>query len=246
MGCDALREVAPEVALGLLTGEERAEALAHLQGCEACRAVVASLAGAADELLLAAPEATPPPGFKEAVLALLAAEAADVDARSEVGSGAEARRRPVGVGNITGSRPPGGRVRRRAMLLGAAALVAVVVGFGVAAVAGEDGGSDVDVATAEIRTGRGRVVGQATASGDPATVTLTVPGWAEMVERWAPEAGDSSYWLAVELEDGERAMQEVVADRESWSVDVDGPAEEVIGVSVLDGEGRVWCSGRFT
>ena len=32
MDCAELREVAPEVALGLLTGEERAAALAHLQG----------------------------------------------------------------------------------------------------------------------------------------------------------------------------------------------------------------------
>jgi hypothetical protein len=137
-------------------------------------------------------------------------------------------------------------VRRRAVLLGAAALVALVVGLGVAAVAGEDGGDDADVATAEIRTGRGQSVGQATATGDPATVTLTVPGWERMREVWDEEAGDSTYWLAVELDDGTRAMQEVVPDRESWSVDVDGPADAVVSVSVLDGEGRVWCFGRFT
>ncbi|HKY65932.1 MAG TPA: zf-HC2 domain-containing protein, partial [Acidimicrobiales bacterium] len=65
--CDDVREVAPDIALGLLTGEERADALAHLERCEGCRAEVASLAVAADEVLLAAPEAAPPPGFADRV-----------------------------------------------------------------------------------------------------------------------------------------------------------------------------------
>ena len=67
--CEHVREVAPDVALGLLTGEDRAEALDHLEGCEACRAEVASLAVTADEVLLASPEADPPPGFADRVLA---------------------------------------------------------------------------------------------------------------------------------------------------------------------------------
>src|SRR5690606_34746160 len=60
--CAEVRELAPDIALGLLTGEERAAALAHLERCGACRAEVVGLAGAADEVLLLAPGATPPPG----------------------------------------------------------------------------------------------------------------------------------------------------------------------------------------
>src|SRR4030095_8366149 len=41
-----------EPALALLDGDERAAALTHLQTCPACRDEVASLARAADELLL--------------------------------------------------------------------------------------------------------------------------------------------------------------------------------------------------
>ena len=130
------------------------------------------------------------------------------------------------------------------MVLGAAALVVVVVGIGIAAFNDDSGASDPAVATAEIRTGRGGSVGEAAASGDPATVTLTVPGWAEMLEAWGDPT--DTYWLTVEMEDGTRAMEEIVAGRESWSVDVDGPADEVTAVAVLDGEGRVWCTGRFT
>jgi hypothetical protein len=244
MGCDDLRDVAPDVALGLLTGEERAEALAHLQGCEACRAEVASLAGTADEVLLAAPEAEPPPGFRSAVLARLTSEEAD-PAEREVGTRAAAGRRAAGARRFAVVPRPGGRVRRRAAVIGAAALVAVVVSVGVAALAADDGAEDPSVATAEIRTGRGRLVGEATASGDPATVTLTVPQWAVMAERWGDEAGSDTYWITVELEDGTRAMEEAVAGRESWSVEVDGSADEVMTVSVLDDEGRVWCAGRF-
>jgi hypothetical protein len=29
-------------------------------------------------------------------------------------------------------------------------------------------------------------------------------------------------------------------------VRLDSPADEVVTISVLDQEGRVWCSGRFT
>jgi hypothetical protein len=76
--CSQMQDIAPDVALGLLTGEVRAAALAHLEDCAACRAEVASLAGVADELLLTGPEATPPGGFERRVLdRLAAARAAD-------------------------------------------------------------------------------------------------------------------------------------------------------------------------
>ena len=39
--CGRFRELAPEIALGLVAGHERAEALAHLQDCPACRQHIA-------------------------------------------------------------------------------------------------------------------------------------------------------------------------------------------------------------
>jgi hypothetical protein len=71
--CAELRELAPELALGVLDGAERAEALAHVERCGACRAVVGDLTGAAEALPLAAPEAEPPPGFEGRVLRVLGA-----------------------------------------------------------------------------------------------------------------------------------------------------------------------------
>ena len=43
MSCDEFAEVAAELALGVLTGRERAMAIAHLDGCDACREHVRQL-----------------------------------------------------------------------------------------------------------------------------------------------------------------------------------------------------------
>jgi anti-sigma factor RsiW len=64
-----------ELALGELTGRDRADALAHVAGCHACRDEVAAIVATAEQLLLVAPEAEPPPGFESAVLERIAAGA---------------------------------------------------------------------------------------------------------------------------------------------------------------------------
>ena len=45
MGCAEFAGVAAELALGVLTGRERARALAHLDRCDACREVRSELPG---------------------------------------------------------------------------------------------------------------------------------------------------------------------------------------------------------
>jgi hypothetical protein len=223
-GCEQLREVAPDVALGLLTGEERAAALAHLEGCEACRAEVSALAVTADDVLLATPEVMPPQGFERRVLARLA------DLRPQPAHMQPSPRRHRG--------------RRIALAAMTAAAVTVVV-LGVLLVGPDDPGTES--ASAEILTGRGRLVGEATVSGDPAMVAVDVPEWAGLVEAWGKEAGpDATYWLAVEFEDGSRSMTHLTADDASWRVALEVSADDVAGVAVLDGEGRVWCTARFS
>lgn len=68
MDCDALVELAPELALGTVTGEPRARALEHLAGCADCRGRVEELSEVADALLLLAPAGEPPAGFESRVL----------------------------------------------------------------------------------------------------------------------------------------------------------------------------------
>jgi hypothetical protein len=102
--CDELRELAPELALGIVEGEERGRALEHLAGCPECRRRVDELAEVADELLLLAPHKEVPVGFESRVL-----------------------------GRVLPSPPPRRRRRRLALVLApaAAAVAAVAITLGV-------------------------------------------------------------------------------------------------------------------
>jgi anti-sigma factor RsiW len=71
MSCDRTRELAAELALGILDGEQRAQALRHLAECPECRRAVEALTAVTDELLMLAPEREPPAGFESRVLARL-------------------------------------------------------------------------------------------------------------------------------------------------------------------------------
>ncbi|MFI1809495.1 zf-HC2 domain-containing protein [Streptomyces sp. NPDC020422] len=100
MECARLRELAAELALGVLPARERAEAVAHLDRCPDCREHVERLTAVGDGLLGLLPEAEPPVGFESRVVAALAPAPA---------------RRPRG---------------RRLRLAGAAVAAALAFGFG--------------------------------------------------------------------------------------------------------------------
>lgn len=63
-----VRDLVPELALGVATGEERARALEHLADCLECRRDLDELSEVADALLLLSPPAEPPPGFDRRVV----------------------------------------------------------------------------------------------------------------------------------------------------------------------------------
>ena len=67
MGCEQVRELAPELALGIAEGEERDAALRHLTPRRVPPAGPAFLGG--DDLLQLAPAHDPPAGFESRVLA---------------------------------------------------------------------------------------------------------------------------------------------------------------------------------
>lgn len=69
--CRACRELAAELALGVLPGVERAQALAHLDRCTACRHLVSALTRTGDRLVELVPSAEPPAGFEDRVMAAL-------------------------------------------------------------------------------------------------------------------------------------------------------------------------------
>lgn len=71
MGCEDLAEVAAELALGVLTGRERAQAIAHLDRCDACREHVRRLTLTGEDLLGLLPGIEPPAGFETRVMSRL-------------------------------------------------------------------------------------------------------------------------------------------------------------------------------
>ncbi len=107
--CDRYAADLPELALGILTGRERAQALAHVEGCPACQAEMERLSVAADSLLEVVPAVEPPLGFEVRLMDRLG-----------VGRGA--------------TRPVPARWRpRRSLVLAACLLLLVGVGVGAGA-----------------------------------------------------------------------------------------------------------------
>jgi anti-sigma-K factor RskA len=72
MGCDQVRELAPDLAIGIADGQERDAALRHAATCPECRQLVSELSSVADDLLLLAPSHQPPPDFASRTLARMA------------------------------------------------------------------------------------------------------------------------------------------------------------------------------
>lgn len=67
--CDEVQLLAPEVALGIASGDERALVLAHARSCGDCRRVMEELSATADALLLLGPSHEPTSGFESTVIA---------------------------------------------------------------------------------------------------------------------------------------------------------------------------------
>jgi Putative zinc-finger len=126
MGCAEFADAAAELALGVLTGRERARALAHLDWCEACRENVRQLTVTGEELVGLLPALEPPAGFETRVMERLGLA---TPAPAPAGHLSPARRFGRNLagwvaGGWMGGAGPG---RPRRLLAAAAAAVAVVV-----------------------------------------------------------------------------------------------------------------------
>src|ERR1700742_1840713 len=68
MSCGEFADVAAELALGVLTGRERAQAVAHLDECDSCREHVRQLSLTGEEMLGLLPSREPSQGFESRVM----------------------------------------------------------------------------------------------------------------------------------------------------------------------------------
>jgi hypothetical protein len=131
MGCREFSDAAAELALGVLTGRERAQALAHLDHCASCREEVRQLTATGEGLLGLLPSVEPPAGFEARVMDRLglappapspASQAGWIRRMSLLG---RKPARPAAPGQAR----PAGRTRR-ALALAAVTLAVVAAGLG--------------------------------------------------------------------------------------------------------------------
>jgi hypothetical protein len=153
--CETVEDDLAELALGILSGRRRSEALGHVASCPRCSAELEQLALIADALVQLVPPAEPPVGFELRVTARLQARAAD--------------------------RPK--HFRHLPALCGVAAAM-VALGFGVGALVNSGGNGRGQPATINLTTANltlhGRVLGEVLISaGRPAWIFMTIDegGW---------------------------------------------------------------------
>ncbi|WP_336110866.1 hypothetical protein [Streptomyces sp. PTD9-10] len=116
--CVKLRESGAELALGVLFGRQRAEAVEHLEQCADCREHVGHLTLVGDRLLGLLPPAEPPNGFESRVARELARAASAPEGHAH--------------GHLWAAEHKGFRARARRARLGlvsAVAALAVACGF---------------------------------------------------------------------------------------------------------------------
>ncbi|MFJ8360331.1 zf-HC2 domain-containing protein [Streptomyces sp. NPDC093984] len=122
--CEQLREIGPELALGVLPGRERAGAVAHLDQCADCREYVAQLTLVGDRLIGLLPCGEPPVGFETRVAQALTrgvqgqgaqaedVQAEDVQAADVQARGVQVEGVPVEGAQVEGVQTNGARARR--------------------------------------------------------------------------------------------------------------------------------------
>jgi hypothetical protein len=168
MDCAAFGDAAAELALGILTGPDRAAALKHMERCASCQAEVASLAAAADQLLDLVPERGAPDGFESRMAAAFRQSVPGQAARRHRGKAARCR--------LTGW--------RRAGTAAAAAAASGVLGLGLSQIGAppqEPAYSGAELAA--LLTPAGARTGEVVVTGVPQPLLVMVvnpgaaPGW---------------------------------------------------------------------
>ena len=217
--CDR-RDDAAELALGLLTGTDRADALEHLETCASCRTEVEGLAEISDRLLLLAPPAEPPPGFESDVLAAMR-----TPHQPSVPVSRRWHRALITVGSVA-----------------AASIIALGVGWALGSAS-----QDHELSRqAAMVTPSGRDVGSVRIQeGDPDWLLVSVPGW----RHWDEQVGHAlDYRVRVEMSAGASVVYDDVSlsPDGAWATPADFDPSAVNEVSIVDSSGRVWCTGRLS
>jgi hypothetical protein len=223
--CAEARELAPEVALGIASAQDRARLFGHVTACAACRDVLAELSALTDDMLALAVGHEPPTGFETQVLSRI------------------------------GDKTPRRRTRRiwgRVALLAAALVITAVVSAGVVYHAG---GPDRGLAAsvrATLTTGNGQYFTAAPlrdSSGERLGVAFGYqgePAWVFVTARLPPTSGRSAIEIVTHTGVSRLLADNVdLAGTGGWGGPVPVPIHEIAVVRVLDADGQAVLSGRF-
>lgn len=204
-----------ELALGELTGRDRADALQHLSTCRGCRERVDELVQVSEELLLAAPEAEPPLGFESVVMRKLA-------------GGSRARRRRL----------------RFPAIVGLACAAAIVLVVGVVGPLTSRGSSEIAEAAMITSDGQ-QVGSAWRYDGDTSWVLVSVPDWAVWADPAnAPKDYELHLELDDGTAVGLGAIT-FRGDARSWGRTTTVDTARIRSVAIVDHTGRIWCSATF-
>jgi hypothetical protein len=219
-GCAAFRDDLASLAIGALTGLDRARVLVHLEECAHCTTEVEELSATADALTSVVPEATPPEGFADRTMDRIRADRA--------------------VDRIRADRSVPRRPAFRRTVAAAAVVVLVVVGSAVGAAVASSGrpAPTTVVRTTSLHSSVGT-------KGTVLLVSAGHQGWLVMALHDAPTSGLVT--CTITLADGSRrdvGEFDLTNGYGSWSVDLPVAAATIRTVSVVDDTGSTVASAR--
>lgn len=200
--CEQVRELAPELTIGIADGQQRDAALRHAATCPDCRQLISELSSVMDDLLLLAPSHEPPARFAARTVASISLPATVPESmRDPAPSLARRARQP--------RRAPARASTRSRWAAAAACLAAAAASGGLWLSSGADGP----------QAGAVTLTGKNLATHVSATAILTATSWGTSIQlqvRGLPENVECR--LVVRSRDG---GTEVSGAWDAWQ---EGPA----------------------
>jgi hypothetical protein len=257
MTCAELSEAVAELALGVLTGRERALAVTHLDDCDACREDLRQLTATGERLLELLPPAEPPAGFETRVLARLGLPTPSGEPTQPIPAIKARPLPPRGPGQGSGGggghfwgkrrhRPPG-RPRRT--------LAAAAVAIAVAAAGAGGWGLGTAMSPKTVSATSQQAAGPLTAAA------LVAAGGQSVGKVFLYTGAPSWVYMYVDLETGHETVtcQLVTADGQvhtldstqladgygSWTSPSPGSLKHVTGARLVSTTGKVLATATF-
>ena len=167
MSCEQVRELAPELAIGIADGQQRDTALRHAAACPGCRRLISELSSVVDDVLLLGPSHEPPPGFAARTVASISPPAAAV---------------PEGMRDPVPSPARRARQPRRALARGATRLRWAAAAAACLAAASVGGGLWLSSGAGGPQAGAVTLTGENPARHVSATAILTATSWGTSIQ----------------------------------------------------------------